>query len=323
MAAGFKRGGAQSAAAPPSTVVKPEGSPVSKLVNSVGQEDKLLSLLKEDKIDDVILPDSDSMSLLEVAGWVPMPEPISKVMACPGIPIGLVTMVQGKKDSGKTTYATEALRSVQEEGGIAVLLDTENKFNLKRAAMMGVDVKRLLIIKGETIEDIFEKFIGFLKRLESDDRYKLFRSKKILFVWDSLGATPSKAEMDDKTTDFSMTAAKVIKGYMRKLITRLRKANAAFLIINQVYANMNTFGKKTTAYGGSGPEYHSAVILECTKKSRIRPKGAKKDAEFAGTEVEIECTKNHIGQPFRKVDVQIDHKGFVIGREVEYAPEPV
>lgn len=310
--------------------------------------DLLISARKE--IEGVFVADEES-SLLEVSGWIPMKKPIQDVMGTPGLPCGLITMAQGKKDCGKTTFATEALISAQQCGGIAILLDTENKYSLKRASQMGLDIKKLIIVQAVTIEEAFDKFIAMINliknktrlihrdtgevitkaqydKLKSQEKKRIieeqtYAHKKVVCVWDSLGATPSDAEMDETTKDFSMTAAKVIKGKMRKVIRYIRDTRVAFVIINQVYANMNTFGKKTTSYGGSGPEYHSAVILEFSKQGHIRPTGMKSgDGPFCGIKTEVECIKNHLAQPFKKVNLEIDFKGIIVdGRSPEYAPE--
>lgn len=279
--------------------------------------DSLLEAIKNEKIEGVFTPDDEHLSLLEVTDCIPMPKPLANVMACEGIPYGRIIQVVGKKDSGKTTFATLALKENQEIGGLSILLDTEQKFSLKRAAAMGVDTKKLLVIQADTIEDAFEKFLSVVMKAKD-----FAPDRKVLCVWDSLGNTPSKAEMDADVKDFAMNAARAIKGNLRKLTTQISKSKIAFVIINQLYANMATFGKKTTPYGGSGPAYSSSIILEFVNMGRVRPKGVKADdGHFAGTKIQIECTKNHVGQPFRKVELAIDWKGFVIDRGVEYAPE--
>ena len=307
-------------------------------------------------VKDIFVGDVDS-ELLSISDWIKMPA-LEEIIGKPGIPCGLITMAYGKKDCGKTTFATEALVSAQQDSGIAILLDTEHKYDIRRAEAMGL--KKPIIIRANTIEEAFDKFIAMIHYLKEageyhvekdfktkgqdfaqgevieEDIYKTlsvahkknvrrvykYADRKICCVWDSLGATPSEAELDDNTKDFSMTAAKVIKGRIRKVLHYIKDSKVAFIIINQVYSNMNMFGKKITPYGGSGPEYHSALILEFAQLGRIRPPGVKaSDGSFCGIRTQIECVKNHMAQPFKKMEMQIDHKGFVVGRDPEYAPE--
>lgn len=277
-------------------------------------------LVKEAKklVKDVFAPKDEYEDLLTVSDWIVMPPFFKKLTGLPGLPCGLITMVYGKKDCGKTTLAIEALASAQRDGGIAILVDTENKFNLKRAKKCGLNVKNLVIISATTIEEAFDRFQTMVNLIKSKKEWK---DRKITCVWDSLGATPCEAELDDNKTDFAMNAAHVIKGRLRKTLKYIRDTKTAFVIINQVYANTNSFGKKTTPYGGSGPEYHSTIILEFTRISSIRPPGHKSPDNFCGIETKIEVVKNHLGVPFRNVMVQIDHKGFVVGRDAEYGEE--
>lgn len=307
-------------------------------------------------VKDVFVASEDE-PLLAVNDWIKMPKPIRELMGTPGIPCGLITMVYGKKDCGKTTFATEALASTQRDGGISILLDTEHKYSLKRAKAMGLE--RPIIIRANTIEEAFDKFVAMINFLKNAGEYivmKGFKTKgqeytageiidesvyeglssaqknnvkrelkyahrKVCCVWDSLGATPSMAELDENVEDFSMTAAKVIKGRLRKLLYYIKDMKVAFVIINQVYANMNRFGKKTTPYGGSGPEYHSAIILEFSKLGGIRPPGYKSPDPMCGINTEVEVVKNHLAQPFKRAELQVDWRGFIVDRDAEYAPE--
>jgi RecA/RadA recombinase len=336
--------------------------------SEVEEEVKPTSVIKEDFLFDEIVKGaqkyvkdvfvaSEDEPLLAVNDWIKMPKPIRDVMGTPGIPCGLITMVYGKKDCGKTTFATEALASTQREGGISILLDTEHKYSLRRAKAMGLE--KPIIIRANTIEEAFDKFVAMINFLKNACEYivlKGFKTKgqeytageyidesvyeglsaahkanvkkelkyahrKVCCVWDSLGATPSMAELDENVEDFSMTAAKVIKGRLRKLLYYIKDMKVAFVIINQVYANMNRFGKKTTPYGGSGPEYHSAIILEFAKLGGIRPPGYKSPDPMCGITTEVEVVKNHLAQPFKRAELQVDWRGFIVDRDAEYAPE--
>lgn len=273
-------------------------------------------------LEDVFIPDGDDVSLMEVKGWFKLPDDLAYVMGAPGIPYGKVVMAMGKKDSGKTTFATQCLIAAQQQGGLAILLDTEKKFNLKRATDMGLDPTRLVIIQADTVEKAFSKFKETIDKLRTSPRFK---NSPFMCVWDSLGQTPTEAEVEADAGQFAMAAAAVIKGNMRRTVRWLDETNTALVIINQVYANMNVFGKKTTPYGGSGPEYASVVVLEFAAVGRVRPKGVKAEAPegknpMAGTKSKIKCEKNHVGQPFREIEVVIDWRGFCFGRDVEYAP---
>jgi RecA/RadA recombinase len=266
--------------------------------------------------EDAIIPTGADDALLEVNGWIDMPEPVSEIMDTPGVPCGLVTMIYGLPDCGKTTFANTALLNTQKDKGVAVLFKTEDKYSLKRADAMGINVKQLVILRPRTIEQVGD----YVQDVMAIVQKKGWSNRKVTIVWDSLAATPCAAELNEKRASFSMDAAKAIRGMLRKVSALIKESNIAFVIINQVYDNMNMFGKKTTPYGGKGAIYHSSIILSFAKIGRVRAHGAAKDSDFSGIKTKIEVEKNHLGQPFKTGELEIDYKGFVFERPVETAP---
>jgi len=220
-----------------------------------------------------------------------------------------------------TTCCNEALASVQRAGGIAILMLSELKYDEKRAADQGikVDGKKGSLIKyrPKTIEevgDIIFEISGIIDRSKT--------TKPICILWDSLGATPCENELNEKRSDFSMDAAKAITGVLRKTQGLIRDKNIAFIMINQVYDKISGgFGKKTATKGGKSPRYYSALQLNFSRLGRIRPPGKKTSDPFCGIKIQIEAEKNHLGQPFKKIEMEIDWRGFVTDRKPEYAPE--
>ena len=290
---------------------------IRKLKHSYGDDffGEFASEAKEIFKGDATIPSGEDDRLVEVNGWIPMPEDVCTMIDAPGFPCGLITTIAGPPDSGKTTFANEALKSVQKEGGVAVLAKTEDKYSLKRAAGMGIDVKKLLILRPKTIEQVGD----YVQTLINIVKAKGWEQRKICLVWDSLAATPCAAEMKADRKEFSMDAAKAVRGMLRRVSALIKESNIAFVIINQVYDNLNSFGEKTTQYGGKGAIYHSALILKIAQKNRIRPAG-KKDGDFCGINAIVEVKKNHLGQPFKTGEFPIDWRGFVNDRSAEVAP---
>ena len=308
--AGVKKGFKRKSKAPPD--FEPP-----KFMDDLDIDDIVESAKKS--IKGIFIPENEEVSLLEVTDWIKMPEPIAQAIGTPGLPCGLVTEAYGKKDCGKTTFATEALASTQRDAGVAILIDSENKFNLKRAAAIGLNVRKLIVVQAVTIEEVFSKFVEIVTLIKAK---KKWADKKICVVWDSLGGTPTDSELDETTGDYAATAARVIKGGLRKSIRYIKDTKVAFIIINHVYTKTNVrFGKTTTPYGGNGPDYYSVLQLEFIKMGRMRAKGAAATDPFCGIKSQIECVKNHLSQPFRICNVQIDWRGFVLDRGAEMAPE--
>lgn len=255
--------------------------------------------------------------------WIPMPAPFNEVMGTDGLPCGHIIQALGDSDTGKTTFCNHALVECQRAGGIAVLIDTEHKYDIKRAVQMGLNRDRLLWRKARTIEEVFQNLVSILKIIRARKP-----DAKIVIVWDSLGGTPCLREVegygvdgedeDEKkqSAEYAPAAAKAIKAGLRKTRYFLQEMNAAFLIINQFYTRtdlkgpMAAYAKKKKAYGGEGPKYFSTIMLEFTRIGNVSiQKDGKK--EKIGTKSLVECVKNHIAPPFKTVEVEIDVFGVV------------
>jgi len=289
-----------------------------KLKHTYGDDffGEFASEAKEFFKDEATIPSGEDDLLIEVNGWIPMPAEICAMIDAPGIPCGLITTAFGPPDCGKTTFANTVLLNVQKEGGVAVLEKTEDKYSLKRASGMGIDVKKMLILRPKTIEQVGDHMQTLINMVKA----KGWEDRKIAVVWDSLAATPCAAEMNPKRkSEFSMDAAKAVRGMLRRVSALIKESNIAFVIINQVYDNLNSFGEKTTQYGGKGAIYHSALMLKFAQKNRIRA-GSKTEGDFCGINAVVEVKKNHLGQPFKTGEFRIDWRGFIFDRKAELAP---
>jgi recombination protein RecA len=280
---------------------------------------ELVGTLQEikDCSTDIFIPDEEHKSLIEVNDWIPMPEPFCEVMGTPGLPCGHIVEALGKPDSGKTTFCTHALIGAQQAGGIAVLIDTEHKFDFDRAEYMGLDRNKIVVAKAETIEEVFFRYVSMMKAIREHPKWS---DRKVVMAWDSLGSTPCEDELNPETKDHNMRAAHAITAGLRKTRYFLRKMNAAFLIINQVYTKQTTtpWQKKTRGRGGMSPEYFSSLRLEFTPMGKITksakdPKTKKPIRKKIGITSRVEVVKNHMAPPFQTAQIEIDKKGVVFG----------
>lgn len=248
-------------------------------------------LLKKDKkitfSHDVIF--DPNAPLVTATDWVAMPAPWQKLTGVKGVPFGQVTTIQGKPDSGKTTIAMHAMVEAQEQGYNVVLIDTEDKFNKQRLVNMGGRIDDITFATCDSVEEGFDAIEKYL------EVFPKINKAPILFVWDSLGGTPTEEELKGTSRSFTVaSAAKVIKKNLRRLRSRITKANASVLFINHVYDNINAlFGNSTKGYGGNGAYFAAALCLEV---QRIRNKekqvgGVKK---VIGIISGLKCTKNHL-----------------------------
>jgi hypothetical protein len=122
--------------------------------------------------------------------WIPMSPAFQETTHLPGIPEGHVSMVFGRSDVGKTTMLVELAVSAQQNGIVPVLVITENKFSKERAATMGLDLDNCILKDGIIF---IEEGLDFMNEiLDCQESGEL--PKDIVFLWDSIGSTPSRAE---------------------------------------------------------------------------------------------------------------------------------
>ena len=128
--------------------------------------------------------------------WIDMSPAFKDVTKLPGIPTGHVIMNYGKSDVGKTTMLVEAGAHAQKQGILPILIITENKFSWERAETMGLSEEDCIVYNGvETIEEGCEYVVKHLKDQESGEL-----PCDIIFLWDSIGGTPSEAEFEANET---------------------------------------------------------------------------------------------------------------------------
>jgi RecA/RadA recombinase len=59
--------------------------------------------------------------------WIPFSSALQKALSLPGIPMGHITMVRGKSNTGKSTLSIEAVIAAQKSGILPVIIITEMK----------------------------------------------------------------------------------------------------------------------------------------------------------------------------------------------------
>jgi len=278
--------------------------------------------------------------------WIDMSPAYKQVFNLPGMPVGHMCMIYGRSDTGKSTMAIELAAHAQKQGIIPIFIITENKFSDERATQMGVDIDNALIFKGiETIED------GCLevKRILDDlDNAKHPFKSDVVFIWDSLGATPTKDEMDRKTSEGEggamMKAARVMKEeFQRYLVHRINKTrvescpyNATLFIVNQAYQSPPNIqmGKRNTTiepYGGDSLYLPSTLVFRI---GGVMTRSAKVDATRGGEKMNyaiksgILLEKNHITETSAKGTIICTNHGFVLDDKAaldeykkKYAPD--
>jgi len=219
-----------------------------------------------------------------------------------GLPCGRITELAGLESSGKSLVAAYALKSTQDSGGVAVLIDTESAISKEFLGVIGVDLKKLMYIPLQTIEDIFQAMETIICNVRKQNKDRL-----VTIIVDSLAAASTKDEIEDTydLTGFATKKAILLSKAFRKITYLISDQKICVLITNQLREKVGvmTIGddNKYTSAGGKALGYHASVRIRLKSVGQIRD--AKK--ETIGIQTQAKIMKNRLGPPYRKAQFNL------------------
>lgn len=272
--------------------------------------------------DDVIkFSDKDGFS--EVKSWAHTGSPtLDYNLRTFGLPTGIIE-IAGKSRSGKTTLGLMSMKYFLKENpdnGVAVILSSENRDNKDYALQLGLPVNQIIIVKVRYVEAMFLQ----VKKLINDAKEVLKAEKltpKFYFLWDSLGATLSKSELDtleentkllDKElqrgtevedialkNEKMMAFAKEAKKFAKFIMSEMYNNIMHFVMLNHQY-EQSTMG--ITTRKSTGGEWVS--LLPCLRLSMKLKNHEKIDDVEVAQITEVSVVKNDFGSR-KKTDIRI------------------
>ena len=90
-----------------------------------------------------------------------------------GLPVGRICEITGLEASGKSLLAAHALADTQKKGGLAVYIDTENAISREFLEAIGINLKDMLYVPLDTIEDIFESIESIVESVRLNAKNRL------------------------------------------------------------------------------------------------------------------------------------------------------
>ena len=148
-----------------------------------------------------------------------------------GLPVGRITEITGMEASGKSLLAAHLLANTQKAGGLAVYIDTENAMNEEFLTAIGMDMKKMLYIQLETVEDIFEVIENIILKVKESDKDRL-----VSIAVDSVAAATTKVEQaqDYDKEGWATSKAIVLSKGMRKITQLIGRERVALFFTNQL-----------------------------------------------------------------------------------------
>lgn len=233
---------------------------------------------------------------------------VDKVLAggrafpCSLIPFGRQIEVSGQPNSGKTTLCAQIAAEVQDKAGLVIVTDTEERLDHPYWQRLGVDTSRILSLKAESLEQVFDKQVKAIELMQ-----KKAPDKPLLMLWDSVGGTSLDSIIDyeaegsnakltvmEAAKKMMANKARVIGTGMELINTRISRSRVCYMYTNHLYAKIGTtWGDPFETPGGNKLKYFATVRLRLQTVGEISEEDAVTGTKrIIGQRVLVKALKN-------------------------------
>lgn len=228
---------------------------------------------------------------------IPAGHPLLELAGLPCVPYNKIVQISGLPDTGKSTCCGQIMASAQKSGHVVILLDSEDKMDSQRfEKQFGGDPKDLILIKTNEILQGGEKVRKAIIAIKT--RYP---DAKILFVYDSVGGSQSRAhaerELDSVKHSQPGTDAREQGQVMKMLVSLINKYpdSLTVLLANQVYAKIGFMAHGNQESGGKKIEFHSSLIIQLNRVKTLTRVSKGQKIKY-GILTKASVKKNHLSQ---------------------------
>lgn len=216
-----------------------------------------------------------------------------------GIPAGKLTEISGEESSGKSLLCAHIMANIQKKGGLAVYIDSENAANPAFMKTVGVDLNKLVYVQPDCVESVFETIEKCISVARAKDV-----KKPVVIVWDSVAATPPRAELEGSYDPNSQIGvmARVISRGLRKLTQTVGKDKITLVFTNQLKFRPGVmYGDPMTTPGGKAIPYHASIRIRLAQSTKEKDK----DGDIISILTNVTCKKTRFGPMLRKCQFSI------------------
>lgn len=214
-----------------------------------------------------------------------------------GIPTKRFTEIFGEESTGKSTLALSISKTVINEGGKVLYVDTENQMVVPYIKEIVTNYNKInfTLIRPYTAEDAFK----ILER-GIDDNYNFI-------VLDSVAALSPLQEIKKDFDEDSMTlTSRMLNKFFRRQVFNVRDKNIAVVFLNQVRDKIGTYFKSFETPGGHALKHYTSIRIFLSRGKKI-----KQGDLHIGNYITASVVKNKVSIPFRSTSIPlIFGKGF-------------
>jgi len=211
-----------------------------------------------------------------------------------GYPLGHTVEIFGDPGTGKSFLIARAIAMAQEQGGVAMLDDTEGGHNLEHMEALGVQSEKLAYRRSRTVKEHLDAARAFTKAYTD-----LGIEKPGILVCDSLSLLSTEHELEVGLDKRDMTKARDLKAFFRIVGADFIDLPVVHISTSHAIATIGAFQKRTTS-GGGGPKYQASIRLDLRATSKI-----KQGKEHLGVISRVVVDKNRIVAPWRETRLAI------------------
>jgi len=263
-------------------MVKKEKTFIEEIVKEFGDD-----ILATSKVEYVIPTSSTALNISTGIG---------------GIPKGRFTHIFGQESSGKTTLALDIAKNTLTYGGKVLYLDVEQTLDGDMATRVLGDLVKdgnWVVILPDSAENAFAISEKAINEGEFD-----------VIILDSVAALSPEKEQEDAFEDahYALTPRALTK-FFRRNAFKVRKAGIAFVLLNQVRANIGDFFKDFEIPGGNALKHYASINISLfpltSDKNRIKIKLENDKERSIGNPIRFSIPKNKVGIPHRSAKFPI------------------
>lgn len=143
---------------------------------------------------------------------------------------GRIVEIQAQPGIGKSHIGFHLAKSVQEMGGIAVYVDTENATNVENLKSLGIDVsRRFVFVQSSCTEEVLSVIESTIKKARS-----MTKDVPVAVIWDSVSQSAPKAELEGEYDQNTIgLQARVLSKGMRKIANVIANEKVILFLVSQ------------------------------------------------------------------------------------------